>query len=41
MIGWTELGVVKVWISEDFTDNAIKEEASYEEEMIGDLFTVF
>lgn len=31
MIGWTDLGVVKVWISEDFADNAVEEEANSEE----------
>lgn len=41
MIGWTELGVVKVWISEDFADNSVEEEASSEEEMVGDFFMVF
>ena len=41
MIGWTELGVVKVWISERFQDNAVEEEASCEEEMIEDFFKVF
>ena len=41
MIGWTDLGVVKVWISEDFADNAVEEEANSEEEMVGDFFMVF
>jgi hypothetical protein len=30
MIGWTDLGVAKVWINEDFCSNSVQEEASCE-----------
>jgi hypothetical protein len=39
MIGWTALGIVKVWIHEDFSSNFV-EELSSDEQMLEDIFTV-
>lgn len=41
MIGWTALGVVKVWINSDFSANFVEEEANSEEEMLEDLFSIY
>ena len=41
MIGLTELGVVKVWVNEDFSSNQVQEATSSEKEMVSDLFELF
>ncbi len=41
MIGWTALGVAKVWINSDFSANFVEEEALSEEEMLEDLFSIY
>ncbi len=37
MIGWTELGVIKVWMNEDFSQNRKEGEVVNEEAMVGSL----
>lgn len=41
MIGWTALGVAKVWINSDFSANFVEEKAISEEEMLNDLFNIY
>jgi uncharacterized metal-binding protein YceD (DUF177 family) len=41
MIGWTALGIAKVWINQDFSANFVEEEAVSEEEMLADLSSIF
>lgn len=40
MVGWTQLGVVKVWSHEDFSNNSKAYPANSEQEMVSKLLAV-
>lgn len=40
MIGWTELGVVKVWMHSDFARSCPELPAGSQEEMVADLVSI-